>query len=80
MNENLFITIILVLMLVGFSSVSSSNGEKKLFSNKLIENLWIKNGGWPQIFDGGSEDTSIGISLDSHGNVIVTGYSYNLST
>ena len=36
--------------------------------------------GWPQIYDGGHNDTAWGIAIDSYGNVIVTGLSYDGST
>ncbi len=36
--------------------------------------------GWPQIYDGGDEDISKAIAIDSKNNVIITGHSYNNST
>ena len=34
---------------------------------------------WPQIYDGGPEDSGAGVAIDSNGDIIVTGYSFNES-
>ena len=44
----------------------------KDFSNDLEE-------GWPQMYDGGGEDVAMGATVDSTGNITVTGYSFNES-
>ena len=58
----------------------SSREEYKIIGRRLVDDIWLNHGGWPKIYDGGGEDASIGVVVDSKGNIVVTGYSYNLST
>lgn len=46
-------------------------------SNGLKVDNNNKGSGWPQIYDKGVEDSSCGVVIDSQGNIIVSGYTYN---
>ncbi len=49
--------------------------------NLLVPKIvnYMKDSGWPQIFDNGVEDSASAIAIDSQGNIIVTGYSGYIS-
>ena len=84
LQTSIVIGIILLFLISNFSVVAlKQTSQMKNLDNCLSDGCDISNvgklSGWPQVFDGGSDDQAWGIDVDSQGNVIVTGYSVDKS-
>ena len=82
MKRKLLIIMIVLLISTnfGFNKINDVKSEK--INEKNIEFIveQILNYNWPQIFDGGPEESASKMTIDSKDNIIVTGYSYNTTT
>ena len=70
-------------LLSGFPLAEPKQQKLELFSDlaarkTCVHTLGIEEG-WPQVYDGGDDDSTQGVAIDSNGNVTVTGYSFNTS-
>ena len=70
-------------LLSGFPLAEPKQQKLELFSDlaarkTCVHTLGIEEG-WPQVYDGGDDDSAQGVAIDSNGNVTVTGYSFNTS-
>ena len=84
LQTSIVIGIILLFLISNFSVVALKQASQmKNLDDFLSDDCDIYNvgklSGWPQVFDGGSDDQAWGIDVDSQGNVIVTGYSVDKS-
>jgi len=66
----------IVSLILSFTSIKNGIGldEGNIVTSEIILSEW------PRIYDGGDNDTAWGIAVDSQGNIIVAGTSYDSST
>lgn len=63
----------------GLNQITPINNFESLHSYNPITNINKYLSGWPQIYNGGSDDEAWGMAIDSQNNIIVTGYSVDKS-
>ena len=86
MKQNLLVSIVLVVVLssgaaasVPFTLHNPCHDTWSVFTEQNSP-MSCSSSGWPQIFDGGSEDASMGgVAIDSQGNILVSGYSVDIA-
>ena len=72
--------VFLFMMCTTASSVSFFvQRQSDISANNILDNPFILKLGWPQIYNGGYDDSALNIVIDSQDSIIVTGYSANES-